>query len=227
MKDKSKLTGKNPNNLKQAIILNLALQEADIEPRDCIIKINHDKGLSYVNSVELPIIFPKKWFKHTSKLHTLKKEYKFYFNGHIGKGSSRETLLQRFINRNDCKVVWSDDGRVIAKKDKYNTDYFTGLAKSEYGLCPHQPGWKGDMDALWTYRYIECLMSKVIPVNFKETPLSKKFTEDSYFVWDDNILETDRELDKDLLDHNYNFALSKFTLNPKQVRTINKFMKKV
>jgi len=223
VKDKAKLTGKNPSNLKQSIILNLALQEADIESRNCEIKINHDKGISYVNGVELPIIFPKKWLKHTSKLHTLKKEYKFYFNGHIGKGSSRETLLQDFIKRDDCKVVWSDDGRVIAKKDKYNTEYFTGLAKSQYGLCPHQPGWKGDMDALWTYRYIECLMSKVIPVNFRETPLSKSFTGDSIFVWDNDILAKDIVYDTDILDHNYNFAISKFTLSPKQIRTIKKF----
>lgn len=215
------------NNLKQTIILNLALQEADIDPNSCEIVIDHDKGFSYVNDVKLPVIFPKQWFENTSKLHSNKKEYKFYFNGHIGERSSRKELMKSFLDREDCKIVWSNDGRDVKSKDKYNVDYFSGLSKSKYGLCPHQVDWPGNKDFLWTYRYIECLMSKVIPVIFRKTPLSDTFINDSYFVWDDDILKTEIEHDQEHLDYNYNFALSKFTLNETQIRTIKKSSKNV
>ena len=58
------------NNLKQTIMLKLALDEAGIDPNKCKISIDHDKGRSYVNNIELPIIFPKQWFEYTKNLHT-------------------------------------------------------------------------------------------------------------------------------------------------------------
>lgn len=206
------------NNLKQTIMLKLALDEAGIDPNKCKISIDHDKGRSYVNNIELPIIFPKQWFEYTKNLHTLKKEYNFYFNGNIGEGSSRQKLLEKFTSRDDCVVVWSNDGRDVANKKKYNTEYFTGIVKSKYGLCPHQPDWKGDMDALWTYRFIECLMAKTVPVNFRETPLSSKFTNGFYFIWDNH--EFTDNIDETVLEQNYNLALSTFTLSSKQISVI-------
>jgi hypothetical protein len=206
------------NNLKQTIMLKLALEEVGIDPNKCKISIDHDKGRSYVNTVELSIIFPKQWFEYTKNLHTLEKEYNFYFNGNIGKGSSRQKLLQNFISRDDCVVVWSNDGRAVSNKSKYNKEYFTGLAKSNYGLCPHQPDWKGDLDALWTYRFIECLMSKTVPVNFRETPLSTKFTNGFYFVWNNSNFTN--ETNATLLNKNYNLAFDRFTLSLEKINAI-------
>src|SRR6056300_1323829 len=187
------------NNLKQTIMLKIALKEASMPLDKCNIRINHDKGISYVNDIELPIIFTKSWFDIDNNLRRCKKEYNFYFNGFIGEGSVREALLKDFINRKDCKIIWSNDGRNVENKQKFNLEYFTGLAKSKYGLCPHQPDWPGDTNSLWTYRYIECLMTGTVPVNFKETPLSKQFISNTHFVWDSDVLEKDLIITDDML----------------------------
>ena len=212
------------NNLKQAIMLKIALEEQGISVNKCNIQVDHDKGLSYVNNVQLPIIFPKKWFELANDLRNCDKEYNFYFNGFVGKGSVRETLLAEFIKREDCKIVWSNDGRNVNNKQKFNLDYFVGLSKSKYGLCPHQPDWPGDIQSLWTYRYIECLMVGVIPVNFRKTPLSTTFTEDTQFEWDDDVLKIDLSTNRNVLDHNYKVALSRFTLTQEQVALINNYI---
>ena len=213
---------KKDSKLRQAIILKIALEEAGINPNLCKIKIDHNNGISYVNDVELPIIFPKEYFNLAKRLHATKKEYNFYFNGYVGNDRSRKKLLEPFLVREDSKVIWSNEGRSVSKKFNFNNDYFSELSKSVYGLCPHQLNWKGNKDTLWTYRYIECLMSYVIPVNFKKTPLGKSFVGDSHFVWDDEILEIKYNITKEMLQHNFDFAFNKFTLNRTQIKNIKR-----
>jgi len=210
----------NKKNLKQTILLKLALQEEDINYKKCNIRIDHDSGISIVNNIKLPIIFPKSWMYEAEKLHTDKKEYKFYFNGFIGEGTSRQEILKDFIIREDSKIIWSNDGRNVENKNVFNKDYFAGLCKSVYGLCPHQPDWPGNWNTLWTYRYIECLMAKVIPINFKQTPLAKSFIEDSYFVWDKDVINNSLNIDSAKVEYNYNFAFNKFTLSLEQIDAI-------
>lgn len=202
---------KNTAKLKQTIMLKKALVEEGIDPIKCEIKIDHDPGYSYVNGVKLPIIFPRSHFEFAEKYHTTNKKFMFYFNGNAGKGNTRETLMKRFIDRNDSKIIFNNDGRVIENKGNPNPVYFREMAETHFSLSPHQPNWRGDQETLWTYRYIESLMLKTIPVQFRETPLTKTFTEESIFRWDDDDFEklpTQKELDK-----NYKFAKHKFSIS--------------
>lgn len=201
---------KTPEILKQTIMLKKALVEEGLDPDNYEIVIDHDPGYSYVNGVKLPIIFPRSHFEFAKKCHITNKKFMFYFNGNAGKGKTREQLLHKFLERKDSKIIFNNDGRVIENKGTPNPVYFQEMAETHFSLSPHQPNWRGNPDALWTYRYIEALMLKTMPVQFKETPLTKTFTEDSIFRWDDDdfdVLPTQKELDK-----NFKFAVRKFSL---------------
>ena len=206
-----KKSWKTPERLKQTIMLKKALLEEGIDPDSCKIEIDHDLGYSYVNNVKVPIIFPRSHFEFAEKCHTNNKKFMFYFNGNAGKGNTREQLMHKFLDRNDSKIIFNNDGRVIENKGTPNSIYFKEMAETHFSLSPHQPNWRGDKEALWTYRYIEALMLKTMPVQFRETPLTKTFTEESIFRWDDDLftnLPTEKELDL-----NYKFCKHKFSLN--------------
>lgn len=208
---------KTPDRLKQTIMLKKALLEEGIDPNNCEIDIDHDPGYSYVNGVKLPIIFPRSHFEFAETCHTQDKKFMFYFNGHAGKGNTRANLMKKFLDRDDSKVIFNNDGRIIENKGTPNPVYFNEMAASHFSLSPHQPNWRGDLEALWTYRYIESLMLKSIPVQFRETPLTETFTEESIFRWDDDDfvkLPTQKELDK-----NYEFAKRKFRLSKKYIKS--------
>ena len=201
----------NTEKLKQTIMLKKALTEEGLDPKKYKIEIDHDTGHSYVNDLKLPIIFPKSHFKFAEDCHTQDKKFMFYFNGNAGKGNTREKLMYKFLEQDNSKVIFNNDGRIVGNKGTPNSVYFKETSLSHFGLCPHQPNWRGSKDALWTYRYIECLMLKTMPVQFKETPLTETFTETSFFRWDsDNfdILPTTKELEI-----NYEFAKRKFSLD--------------
>lgn len=210
----------NPNKLKQTILLKEALREYDIDPKNCRIQINHDLGFSIVNTIKLPIIFPKSFFESAKKYHDLDKKFMFYFNGNPGKNNNRKDLLKDFIDRDDSKIVFTNDGRIVENKGKVNEEYFSEMAQSHYSLAPHQPNWKGDVDALWTYRYIECLMLKTIPVQFKSTPLSPKFTAGTIYKWNDETF--DKLPSAQDLEQNYNNAKLRFSLSKKQIKEIRR-----
>ena len=203
--------------LKQTIMLKKALLEEGINPNTCEIEINHDLGYSYINNIKVPIIFPRSHFEFAEKCHTSNKKFMFYFNGHAGKGNTRANLMKKFLDRDDSKVIFNNDGRIIENKGTPNPVYFNEMAASHFSLSPHQPNWRGDLEALWTYRYIESLMLKSMPVQFRETPLTETFTEESIFRWDDDDfikLPTQKELDK-----NYEFAKRKFRLSKKYIKS--------
>ena len=202
---------KAPEKLKQTIMLKKALAEEGINPENCKIEINHDLGYSYVNGIKLPVIFPKSHFEFAEQCHTSNKTFMFYFNGNAGKGNTRQKLMHKFLTKENSKITFNNDGRIIENKGIPNPEYFKEMAKSTFSLCPHQPNWNGDKEALWTYRYIEALILKTMPVQFKDTPLTKTFTENSMFRWDNDDfinLPTQKELDK-----NYKFAKNKFSLS--------------
>lgn len=217
MKSKEK-SWKTPDRLKQTIMLKKALLEEGLDPNSYEIVIDHDLGFSYVNGVKLPIIFPRSHFEYAKQCHTTNKQFMFYFNGNAGKGNTREQLMHTFLERNDSKIIFNNEGRVIENKGIPNNVYFNEMAQTHFSLCPHQPNWRGNPDALWTYRYIECLMLKTMPVQFKDTPLTKTFTEESLFRWNDNsfdVLPTEKELDL-----NFKFAVKKFSLTKKVLKKI-------
>ncbi len=203
-------------------MLKIALAEEGIDPAECEINIDHNLGINIVNGVKLPIIYPKSWVHNAQTLWTDDKDYTFYFKGYPGKHQERKQLLEAFDEKNDSYIEFSNNGRNIETKDEFDWDYWAALAKSCYGLCPHQPDWPGSIHAMWTYRYIECLFARVIPVNFRATALSEKFTSPSINIWDDQIddLHIIEQCKEQILDLNFKVACEKFLLSQTQCKYI-------
>lgn len=200
------------NLLKQEAMLRLALKEEGIDYRNLTIKIDHINGINFINGIELPIIYPKSFFQKAKKFHTPEKVLTYYFNGNMSDSGGRKKMLSKFLIP-DSKIVESDYGRLTFAKNKFNKTYYSELATSKFGLCPHQKDFVGNQETMWTYRFIECCMVLTIPVVFKETPLGEKFLNGFYYLNDEEVL-----LDNVLYDHeqalrNFRLSLQKFTLS--------------
>jgi len=205
----------DPSILKQTILLQVALGEVGLEHSDFDIGINHDKGFSTINGEKVGIIYPEHFFSVAQKhYHDRPKTTQFYFNGSVGSNGEREKLLEPYLCRADSEIIFSQDGRDIKKKGKVNRSYFFGMAKAHFRLCPHQTNWPGDMDSLWTYRFIECLMLKITPVLIRATPLSSQFTDGFKFIFDDEIKSSldNHKLSNSELEKNFSLACHRFTL---------------
>ena len=177
--------------MKQELLLRLALQEKGFNVKKIKIVVDHDLGLNYVNGIKVGIKYPDSFFEQANELGKSEKIYNYYFNGNMSESGGRKRMLTPFMNIGGTVIVESEDGRIEDKKDKFNKEYFQGLANSKFGLCPHQADWQGNPDALWTYRFIECCFVNAMPVLFKEAPLSENFTKAFYFLWDEDILASD------------------------------------
>ncbi len=174
--------------LKQELLLRLALKERGFIPEKLKISIDHETGTNYVNGIKLGIKYPDSFYNLAIQLIPEDKFVSLYFNGNMSDSGSRKLMLEPFFDIKNAIVIESEDGRLQGKKDKFNNDYFQGLANAQFGLCPHQADWVGNEDSLWTYRFVECCFVEAIPILFRKAPLSEKFTKNFYLHWDDQIL---------------------------------------
>ncbi len=199
------------NLLKQEAMLRLALKEEGINYKSLDIRIDHINGLNYINGIELPIIYPKSFFKKAKKLHLSDKTLTYYFNGNMSSSGGRKDMLLRFSNTNS-RLVESNYGRLKFTKNKFNRDYYSELAISKFGLCPHQKDFLGNKETMWTYRFIECCMVLTIPIIFKETPLGEKFLKSFYYLNDEDVLSKHIEYNYEKALKNFELSFQKFTL---------------
>ena len=205
--------------LKQEVLFRMALVEHGIDHENADVKIDHINGKCTINKVNFGIIYPRSFFEKAFRLMENKKEYKYYFNGFCDTAGGREQLLAPF-QRTEAKIIFSNDGRDSEKKRIFNTEYFEGLSKSEFGLCPHQLNWKGNKETMWTYRFIECCMVGSIPIVFNQTPLSEEFTSDIVFYMDDEMLTKDIKYCNEEAKKNYIVSREKHTLSDKDATLI-------
>jgi len=205
--------------LKQEVLFRLALEESGIDHAGCKIGIDHINGSCSINGIHFGIIYPKNFFEQGHALMTNEKQYKYYFNGFCDTAGGREELLAPF-QPPEAVIVYSDDGRNAEKKKIFNTEYFEGLSKAEFGLCPHQLNWKGNRETMWTYRFIECCMVGAIPVVFDRTPLSEAFTQGIVFYTDSEVLGRDIAYSRETAEANYAAAYEKHTLGAQQIESI-------
>lgn len=215
--------GGNPSFLKQTILLKVALIELGLNPDSFNIGIDHDRGISTINGVSVGIVYPEHFFAVAKKhYHGMRKKTQFYFNGFEGENQERKKLLEPYLCREDSEIVFSNEGRDLNQKSRVNPKYFMGMSTSCFGLCPHQPDWPGDLNSLWTYRFIECLMLKTVPVLLRATPLSKQFTQGFDFFFDDEIgpIPNNSHLSEAKLEQNFVLAYEKFTLPKHFIKTI-------
>lgn len=176
----------NANILKQEALLRRALKERGLNWRQFDIKIDHDTGRNWVDGIEMGIIYPDSFFRWAKILQKSRKKYKYYFNGNMSPSGERSRMLAPFTDLPDAKIVQSNFGRNNYFKSYFNVHYFWALSSSVYGLCPHQKDWPGKV--LWTYRFIDCLITSVIPIIFRETPLDSSFLKGFEYEWDDDAL---------------------------------------
>lgn len=204
------MSSKKNKKFLQYHLLITALKEENIYKDDFLIDINHQKGKNFVNNIELPIIYPRSYLERINSIYENKK-YNFCFIGYFDT-KGRSEILEKFNNKNSL-IINSDYGRSKNKKYQFDSKYFEAIKNSFYSLCPNHIGeWYKHEDA-WTYRFIESLFCKTIPVCFKETPLGINFTQDFYFLNSDDVFSFTDHQYKDIVENNYRKAINKFTLS--------------
>jgi hypothetical protein len=208
------------NILKQEALLRMSLKEHGVSYKKCCIKIDHVNGKNYVNNVELDVVYPMKFMKRAKCIADKQaKTIKYYFNGNMADSGKRKDMLSCFANRNDSILISSNYGRQQLNKFKFNDEYFSGLASATFGLCPHQADWTGPKETMWTYRFIECCMTKTIPILFRDTPLGEKFTEGFFFLYNDE-LDIDTSNLNGMADANYIECIKRFTISDAEINQI-------
>jgi len=207
-------------HLKQEAMLRLALKEEGLSIKKLNIKIDHINGVNFVNGIELPIVYPKSFFDKARALSGTEKKINFYFNGNMSDAGGRKEMLLPFFDKNS-RLIESNYGRSALTKDKFNTVYYSELAASKFGLCPHQKNFVGNPETMWTYRFIECCMVYTIPVVFEEAPLGKKFINKFYYKSDKEVLEFDTAYEKSQAIRNYDLCIERFTLSEKDIGKIS------
>lgn len=211
--------------LKQEALLRKALREKKVDCAALTIRVDHMRGRNYINDLEMGIIYPDSFLKKARSLHGITKKFDFYFNGNMGKKGQRNRLMSPFQSLSGGKVIESNLGRISFLKASFNYLYYYGLARSRYGLCPHQINWSGPQEDIWTYRFIECCLVKSLPVLFDETPLGANFTRGFITISDSCLLELlkhgqEEENYAEKLQHNFKLASERFFLHEDVVNTL-------
>jgi hypothetical protein len=211
---------KDIKRFMQYQLVEKAVQEAGIT--NYTINIDHQNGWNYVNGVKLNLKYPKSFLTQCNQLNNDKK-YLYGFKGGFTAGSAdyhRTKLLQKYVQRPDSKVVDTMVGRKRANKAGFDTEYYQLLASSWFSLCPNWAGKWWSHDNAWTYRFIESMFARSLPIVFNETPLGKNFQRD-FHVFENNDIH-DKENYKEKIESNYKKAVNIWTLNAKEIKSIKK-----
>lgn len=192
-----------------------ALKEQGINNAN--IEIDHIRGKTFVNGIEFGIKYPYEYIK---KINDLSKEkiYDYCFLGKFGK--ERGELLKPFVTENS-KIENNRKGRNEDTKFLFDTDYFQTISNTKYSLCPNQGSTeKYKHEYGWTYRLIETVLCKSIPIAFRKTPYGKYFIQDIEFLWDDEKHNLSNKEYTRIIESNYQKGLEYWTLQPLELEQI-------
>jgi len=168
------------SELLQLYLFRQSLLEINVEGS---INIDHRMGFNYINNTQFDIKYPKEYIDRIDNIPK-EKHYEYCFIGFIGK-LGRADLLKKF--KSDKSIIKNSlAGRNVDTKYNFDSSYYDILSKSKFSLCPNHVGDWYTHDRAWTYRYIESLFCKTIPIVFRETQLGKDFLKDTFFFWDDD-----------------------------------------
>lgn len=201
-------------------LIEKAVQEEGITNYN--IEIDHKNGWNYVNGVKLNLKYPKSFITQINMLN-FDKKFEYGFKGGFTAGSAdyhRTVLLKKYVSRKDSKIADTMVGRKRPNKAMFDTDYYQLLANSWFSLCPNWAGKWWSHDNAWTYRFIETIFVKSLPIVFKETPLGKNFQRDFYVL--ENTDKHTKEDYQQKVESNYKKAINIWTLNRKEIKSINK-----
>lgn len=213
-----------PHVLRQEVLLKKALKEHGINPNKLRIVIDHDKGKNWINDLEFGIKYPDSHLTKIESTLNIDKSITFYFNGFMGDDEGRRSLLKPFEAVPKALIISSSHGRKRRLKGEVNLEYYAGLGKSKFGLCPHQLDWPGSWSHMWTYRFIDCVIAGSVPVLFRKTPLAESFVSGFNFYWDDEILDKYRNVgNNEILSQagsNLERAKERFFFTPAELQSI-------
>ena len=113
---------------------------------------DHFNGCNYINSVKVPLTFPKSILEYTNTLDKTKElEYNF-----IGTITEKRSWIHRY--KGDLSVIRSSVyGRDNTRKYTLDQEYYRTLSRSKFTLTPTG-------DCPWSYRFFEAIMCLSIPV---------------------------------------------------------------
>jgi hypothetical protein len=217
--NKAKGASTPANKLLQFRLLEQALLEQSIDINKFDVTVNHRMGTIVLNNHTIGLKYPKSYLEKIKNLSS-EKIYDFCFVGHF-ESFGREQMLEPFIDKNSY-IKHSIVGRTDKKFD-FDDEYYQILSNTKFSLVPNHIGKKAKKwqhpDA-WSYRFIETMFSRSVPVLFKKSPLGENVVKDFKFLWDDdNFNISDREY-QDTVNHNFNVAVEKFTINIDDIRKL-------
>lgn len=199
----------------QIYLMTKALAEHDIHNAE--IEIDHIKGLTFVNNVQLGIKYPLEYIQNINNL-SKDKIYDYCFLGKFGK--ERGDLLNKFLGENS-KILNTRRGRDKNIKFSFDKEYYQTIANAKFSLCPNQGSTeKYKHDYGWTYRLIETVFCKSMPIAFRETPYGKHFIRDINFLWNDEEHNFSSKKYPKIIDKNYKKGLEYWTLQPREINKI-------
>lgn len=209
MRDKDKLQYK---------LFEKCLAENKINPAEFTIIVDHQNGfITLNNTLKFELKYPLNYIKQINSISKDKK-YDFCFVGHF-EDKGRQELLEKYQNQNSY-IENSKRGRDKAIKYDFDIEYYTILSQTKYSLVPNHNGEWYNHDNAWTYRFIETVFAKSVPVLFKETPLGKNFLKTFKYLEDHNFKELSEKEYQQIVEHNYNLALNTWTLTTKEINLI-------
>jgi len=151
----AKNTGKHVNkNLFQYVYLDKYVKEMGY-PADTLIKIDHIKGLSYINGKSYRIIFPPSLINFINNIPKIKtNSYCF-----IGDITPNRKWVEDYKSK-DSIIRATDKSKY--NRNAYDETYYKDLCRSKFTLCPTG-------DCPWSYRFFEAIMCFSIPIMEKDT----------------------------------------------------------
>ena len=202
-----------PKYLQQYLFAE-ALKEQDVF---CDFETDHKHGQQKIGNLTFGLKFPRRYVDAIAGLD-INKTYKYCFIGHINSRLGRDSMLEPFQGPHSY-IRNSNYGRNPATKFSLTLDYYQQLAHSKFVLCPnHQGGEWYIHDWAWSYRFVETIFCKSIPIVFRSTPYGKFFVRDTFYLWNDDshdLVDYDNEVEK-----NYQRALEYWTLQPNEIDQI-------
>ena len=209
-----------PRDLLQFRLLKQAIQEEgiDFNAIDTNTKINHQKGYVEFDNIRIGLKYPKSYIEQINVISKQKK-YDFCFIGHF-EDKGRQQLLEKYRSKNSF-IKNSFYGRDPKVKYNFDTTYYSVICSTKYGLVPNHNGTWYDHDYAWSYRFIECIFAKALPIIFKETKLGKHFLKDYHYIWDDEFNLLEQETYNNFVEQNYAMALKDFLLQPEEINALS------
>jgi hypothetical protein len=160
-----------------------ALKEIGLRPRAGDVQIDHELGQNEVYGLRFGIKYPREYLRRTD-LIPINRKYKYAFSGNMQASGRRKEMLAPFEGP-ESFIEETQYGRNANTKYSYNDEYYTLIRSSYFSLCPHQADWKGPVETMWTYRFIESTFAKSLPIMFRLAPCSEVFLAGFQYYWDD------------------------------------------